>query len=97
VCPVARASYEASLRIDPDLAFTHYMLGDLAWFVDGRLDEPVRRIQAAAEFDPGSPLYPAYLAAHWSDLGSDADAERWAETARRSLPHQVEMLVHAQK
>jgi TolB-like protein/Tfp pilus assembly protein PilF len=78
----ARASYEASLRIDPDFAFTHYMLGDLAWFAEGRLDEAVRRIQEAARLDPGNPLYPSYLAALWSDLGSDADAERWMEAAR---------------
>ncbi|MEX2125337.1 MAG: tetratricopeptide repeat protein [Woeseia sp.] len=78
----ARESYEASLRIDPHFAFTHYSLGDLAWFVDGRLDEAVRHIQQAAELDPGNPLYPSYLAALWSDLGGDADAERWVETAR---------------
>jgi tetratricopeptide (TPR) repeat protein len=58
------------------------MLGDLAWFVEGRLDEAVRNIQEAARLDPGNPLYPSYLAALWSDLGGDADAERWVETAR---------------
>lgn len=78
----ARLSYEASLKLDPDFAFTHYMLGDLAWFVDGRLDTAVRHIEEAAWLDPGNPLYPSYLAALWSDLGSDADAERWMQAAR---------------
>ncbi|MGH8168888.1 MAG: tetratricopeptide repeat protein, partial [Woeseiaceae bacterium] len=78
----ARASYEAILRIDPDFAYAHFAVGDMAWFVYGRLDEAVLRIREAASLDPGNPLYPAYVAALWSDLGSDADAERWVETAR---------------
>ena len=77
----ARESYEASLKLDPNFAFTHYSLGDLAWFVDGRLDEAVRHIGEAARLDPGNPLYPAYLAALWSDLGDDAEAQRWIQVA----------------
>lgn len=78
----ARESYEAGLKLDPDFAFTHYMLGDLAWFVDGRLDTAVRYIGEAARLDPGNPLYPSYLAALWSDLGDGAEAERWMQAAR---------------
>jgi tetratricopeptide (TPR) repeat protein len=78
----ARDTYEAILRIDPDFAYAHFAVGDMAWFVHGRLDEAVLRIRQAAALDPGNPLYPSYVAALWSDLGSDADAERWVETAR---------------
>ena len=78
----ARASYEAILRIDPDFAYAHFAVGDMAWFIYGRLDEALLRIREAAALDPGNPLYPSYVAALWSDLGSDADAERWVETAR---------------
>jgi tetratricopeptide (TPR) repeat protein len=78
----ARSNYESILRIDPDFAYAHFVVGDMAWFVYGKLDEAVMRIQEAAALDPGNPLYPSYLAALWSDLGSDADAQRWVEAAR---------------
>lgn len=77
----ARASYETILRMQPDFAYAHFAAGDMAWFIYGRLDEAVLRIREAASLDPGNPLYPAYVAALWSDLGSDADAERWVEKA----------------
>lgn len=78
----AREQFEAIIRFDADYAVAYRLLGDLEWYIYGRLDDAMLRYRQALALDPGNPHISDRIAWLWSVLGDHAEADRWIERPR---------------
>ena len=87
---------ERMVEIAPDSPRGYEALGELAWFLDGRIDKSISWMSKAMSIDPQSPGLPIFIGRAYTALG-DADmalayfdlAKGLAAPDNQSVQHQV--------
>ncbi len=79
----ALAHARRTIEIAPDSPRGYERLGELSWFLSGRIDEAIRWENKSAEIDSQHPTYPAKIAYGYATLGDIEMALAYWEHAAR--------------
>lgn len=89
VFPRARTAARMAMRLDPDLASGHRMLGFIAYWADNDIDEARGSFRQALELDPDDALSHFWYGNILSDHGDHVEGLKALDRARLLLPGSV--------
>jgi tetratricopeptide (TPR) repeat protein len=86
----ALVQFKKAIEVDPTYAWGFASIADHYYFVSGELDKAVVWLRKSVSVDPGTPMYTAWLAWTYLDLGGLDRAEYWTERSVELGPESAE-------
>jgi TolB-like protein/Tfp pilus assembly protein PilF len=82
----AIAQYRKTIEMDAAFPASYWSTGGIYWTQFGRLDEALTWFKKGLERNPGNAKITALIGLLYLDLGDEAEAERWINTALENAP-----------
>ncbi len=85
----ALAQFRKTIEMDVDFPLPYWCIGGIYWTYSGRLDEALIWFKEALERNPGHARITAFIGLVYLDLGAEAEAEHWINTALGLQPEGI--------
>jgi len=82
----AVAQFKNNIKVHVDNPSSYWSLGAIYWTHFGQLDEALVWFKQGLERNPGNAQITAWIGLIYLDLGAEAEAERWINTALELVP-----------
>jgi tetratricopeptide (TPR) repeat protein len=85
----AVAEIHKSIALEPEMPFSHEVLGRMEYFELGHLDEAIKHFRTAYSLDPELGSAASFVAVVYAELGSREEALAWTERSLQLSPTKV--------
>ena len=85
----ALAQFRKTIEMDVDFPLPYWCIGGIYWTYSGQLDEALIWFKEALERNPGHARITAFIGLVYLDLGAEAEAEHWINTALGLQPEGI--------
>jgi len=85
----ALAQFRKVIEMDVDFPLPYWCIGGIYWTYSGQLDEALIWFKEALERNPGHARITAFIGLVYLDLGAEAEAEHWINTALGLQPEGI--------
>jgi tetratricopeptide (TPR) repeat protein len=85
----ALAQFRKTIEMDVDFPLPYWCIAGIYWTYSGQLDEALIWFKEALERNPGHARITAFIGLVYLDLGAEAEAEHWINTALGLQPEGI--------